>query len=68
MRKAVKIGNRMVGEGHPCFIIAEAGVNHNGMLHIAKFLVDVAVQAKADAVKFQKRTHIGFFTFFGLSV
>ena len=42
-----------VGAGHPCFIIAEAGVNHNGELELAKQLVDVAVDAGADAVKFQ---------------
>jgi N-acetylneuraminate synthase len=43
----------MIGIGHPCFIIAEAGVNHNGELKLAKKLVDVAVAAHADAVKFQ---------------
>jgi N-acetylneuraminate synthase len=43
----------MVGIGHPCFIIAEAGVNHNGELELAQKLVDVAVSAHADAVKFQ---------------
>lgn len=54
--KKVKIGNKLVGEGEPTFIVAEAGVNHQGELYIAKMLVDVAVDAKADAVKFQKRT------------
>ncbi len=43
----------MIGIGHPCFIIAEAGVNHNGELELAKKLVDEAVTAHADAVKFQ---------------
>ena len=43
----------MIGVGHPCFIIAEAGVNHNGELELAKKLVDIAVTAHADAVKFQ---------------
>jgi N-acetylneuraminate synthase len=49
------IGDRAVGEGQPCFIIAEAGVNHNGDVQMAMRLVDVAVAAGADAVKFQKR-------------
>jgi len=49
----VKIGERWVGEGEPCFIIAEAGSNHNGSLEMAKRLIDVAAQAGADAVKFQ---------------
>jgi len=48
-----KIQNRPVGNGHPLFYIAEAGVNHNGSLKLAKQLVDVAVEAGADAVKFQ---------------
>lgn len=49
----VKIAGRTIGAGHACFVIAEAGVNHNGDPELAKRLVDVAVQAKADAVKFQ---------------
>ena len=49
----VKIGNRLVGEGEPCFIIAEAGVNHNGDISLAKKLIDAAKEAGADAVKFQ---------------
>jgi len=49
----IKIGNKWVGEGEPCFIIAEAGVNHNGDIKIAKKLIDIAKEAGADAVKFQ---------------
>ncbi len=45
--------DKKIGFGQPCFIIAEAGVNHNGSLTLAKKLVDIAVEAKADAVKFQ---------------
>tara|TARA_Y100000741_G_scaffold138675_1_gene104538 strand:+ start:559 stop:1602 length:1044 start_codon:yes stop_codon:yes gene_type:complete len=44
---------KKISQNGPCFIIAEAGVNHNGKLSIAKKLVDLAVSAKADAVKFQ---------------
>jgi N-acetylneuraminate synthase len=51
----MKIGDRLVGEGHPTFIIAEIGVNHNGILQLALELIDAAVAAGADAVKFQKR-------------
>jgi len=51
--KTIKIGDRIIGEGHPVFIIAEAGVNHNGDIKIAKKLVDVASAANADAIKFQ---------------
>jgi N-acetylneuraminate synthase len=50
---AVKIADRTIGLHQPCFIIAEAGVNHNGDIQIARRLVDVAVSAGADAVKFQ---------------
>ena len=49
----IHIGQRAVGPGHPCFIITEAGVNHNGSLEMARRLVEAAVQAGADAVKFQ---------------
>lgn len=49
----VEIAGCKVGPGQPCFVVAEAGVNHNGDVEIARRLVDVAVQAKADAVKFQ---------------
>lgn len=48
-----KIGSRWVGNNEPCFIIAEAGVNHNGDINLAKKLIDVAKDAGADAVKFQ---------------
>ncbi len=51
--KKIKVGNRLVGEGEPCFIVAEAGSNHDGKLSQARELVDVAVEAGADAVKFQ---------------
>ena len=46
----------MVGDGHPAYVIAEVGINHNGYLDIAKKIIDAAVHAGADAVKFQKRT------------
>lgn len=49
----VTIAGRSVGEGNPCFIIAEAGVNHNGDLHMARQMIDAAVAAGADAIKFQ---------------
>jgi len=51
----IKIGDRLVGNGQPTYIIAEIGVNHNGILALAFQLIDVAVNAGADAVKFQKR-------------
>jgi N-acetylneuraminate synthase len=56
MAREIKLGNRLVGNGHPIFIIAEIGINHNGDLEIAKHMIDAAVHAGADAVKFQKRT------------
>lgn len=51
----IKIGERLVGDGQPTYIIAEIGVNHNGILPLALELIDEAVAAGADAVKFQKR-------------
>jgi N-acetylneuraminate synthase len=56
MAREIKFGNRMMGDGHPAYIIAEVGINHNGDLEIAKKIIDVAAHAGADAVKFQKRT------------
>jgi N-acetylneuraminate synthase len=52
----VDLGGHHVGPGNPTFVIAEIGINHNGDLEIAKKLIDAAVDAGCDAVKFQKRT------------
>lgn len=49
----IKIKNKTIGENQPVFIIAEAGVNHNGNFELAKKLINVAKEAGADAVKFQ---------------
>ena len=49
----IKIGSREIGPGHPCFIIAEVGVNHNGDVDLAEKLIFAAAEAGADAVKFQ---------------
>ncbi len=51
--KSVTIGNRRIGSGAPIFIIAEAGVNHNGNVGLAKQMIDAAKSAGADAIKFQ---------------
>lgn len=51
----IQIGDRSVGENHPTYIVAEIGINHNGDPKLAKALIDVAADAKVDAVKFQKR-------------
>lgn len=56
MTVSVRIGDRLVGEGEPVYVIAEIGINHNGSLKIAKELIDGAVFSGCDAVKFQKRT------------
>jgi N-acetylneuraminate synthase len=56
MPKLIHLGGRPVGAGHPVYITAEIGINHNGDLSIAKRLIDVACMAGVDAVKFQKRT------------
>jgi N-acetylneuraminate synthase len=52
----VSIGSRTIGGGRPTYVVAEIGLNHNGDVEIAKQLIDVAADAGADAVKFQKRT------------
>lgn len=52
----VRIGEKWVGEGYPTFVVAEIGINHNGDINVAKKLIDMAVFAGCDAVKFQKRT------------
>ncbi|OQX67684.1 MAG: N-acetylneuraminate synthase [Sorangiineae bacterium NIC37A_2] len=56
MPHEVSLAGRLVGEGHPTYIIAEIGLNHNGDLKLAKQLIDVAALFGCDAVKFQKRT------------
>lgn len=53
MKRLIKVQNKLIGEGQPCFIVAEAGVNHNGSIDTAKRLVDAAKISGADAVKFQ---------------
>jgi len=50
---SLRIGERTIGSGHPCFVIAEAGINHNGDARLAAELVDAAAEAGADAIKFQ---------------
>ena len=56
MSKLVKIADKVIGDGYPCFIIAEIGINHNGQVSLAKKMIDIAVTTGCDAVKFQKRT------------
>lgn len=51
----VKLGNKLVGENHKPFVIGEIGQNHNGSIDLAKELIDMAIRAGVDAVKFQKR-------------
>jgi len=53
MINKIQIGRKKIGEREPCFIIAEAGVNHNGNIAIAKKMVEIAAKSGADAVKFQ---------------
>jgi sialic acid synthase SpsE len=52
----VRVGSTEIGNGRPVFVIAEIGINHNGDVGTAKKLIDVAIAAGCDAVKFQKRT------------
>jgi N-acetylneuraminate synthase len=53
---SIQIGSSLVGPGRPIYIVAEIGINHNGELSLAKQLIDIAVEAGCDAVKFQKRS------------
>jgi N-acetylneuraminate synthase len=53
---AVPLGGRRIGGDEPVYVIAEIGINHNGDPDVARRLIDVAVEAGCDAVKFQKRT------------
>lgn len=53
VKKSFEIRGKTIGAGAPCYIVAEAGSNHNGKLELALDLIDVAAEASADAVKFQ---------------
>lgn len=55
-KNRVRIDNKWIGEGEPCFIVAEIGINHNGQIEIIKQLIDAVASAGCDAIKFQKRT------------
>ncbi|XP_024085419.1 sialic acid synthase [Cimex lectularius] len=61
-RNELIIGNKKIGDSHPCFIIAEIGQNHQGNISIAKKLIDVAKECGADCVKFQKSCQSEKFT------
>jgi len=56
MSDKVKIGERVVGDGEPCYVVAEIGINHNGEMELARKLISASLLAGCDAVKFQKRT------------
>ena len=56
VEREVRIGDKAIGPGHPTYIIAEIGINHNGDIDAALALIDAAADAGCDAVKFQKRT------------
>lgn len=56
MTDRVRIGERWVGDGEPCYVVAEIGINHNGDMDIARRLIAAAAYSGCDAVKFQKRT------------
>jgi N-acetylneuraminate synthase len=56
MARELKLGGQWVGDGHPAYVVAEIGVNHNGSVDIARKLIQAAHQNGVDAVKFQKRT------------
>ena len=56
MAREIRIADRLIGDDHPTFVVAEIGINHNGSVELAKRLIDAALLAGVDAVKFQKRT------------
>ncbi|MFZ6031507.1 MAG: N-acetylneuraminate synthase family protein [Chloroflexota bacterium] len=56
MTNPIRIGNALVGDDQPCFVVAEIGINHNGDVELAKKLIDAALFSGCNAVKFQKRT------------
>ena len=58
MAKELKIGKHLIGDGHPTYIVAEIGINHNGDIEIAEKMIRAAKRAGVDAVKFQKRTPV----------
>lgn len=55
-KREIKVGPKMIGDGHPVFVIAEIGINHNGSVDLAKKMIAGANAGGSDAVKFQKRT------------
>lgn len=55
-QRKIKVGNRYIGNNEPVFVIAEIGINHNGSVEIAKKMIEGAIYAGCNAVKFQKRT------------
>jgi sialic acid synthase len=66
--KTIPLGSLLIGDDHPTFVIAEAGINHQGDIAIARQLIDVAAEAQADAVKFQKRDLQRILTSAGLAM
>ncbi len=54
--RKIRVGDIFIGDGEPVFVIAEIGINHNGSLKVAKKMIDGALFAGCNAVKFQKRT------------
>jgi sialic acid synthase SpsE len=62
MRKALELDGQIVGIGHPCYIIAEIGSNHNGEMDTAKQLIEVAKNSECNAVKFQSYTAEGIYS------
>ena len=64
----LQLGNKNVGDGHPAFIIAEIGINHQGDVNIAQDLIQKAKECDADAVKFQKRSLTRILTKAGLDM